>query len=117
MSLHGSHSLLLVTVFGRRKWNLTQVRWFSALTIEKVWLPQKMHMPKGFWNAAIGHHDRDLMDRLGKESPEVPVILGAPQAGAGVALNGVVEVGEAQRIRKKKTGVLFPTMSQLPSSV
>jgi hypothetical protein len=104
MSLHGSHSLLLVTVFGRRKWNLTQVRWFSALTIEKVWLQKRMHMPKGLWNAAIGYHDRDLMERPAKESPEVPVILGAPQAGAGVALNGVVEVGEAQRIVEEENG-------------
>src|SRR6266550_5105844 len=56
---------------------------------------EKMHMPEGLWNAAVGHDDCDLMECLWKKSPEVPVILSAPQPGAGVALDSVVEVGEA----------------------
>src|SRR5258708_23288129 len=61
-----------------------------------------MHMPEGLWNAAVGHDDCDLMECLWKKSPEVPVILSAPQTGAGVALDSVVEVREAERIAEEK---------------
>jgi hypothetical protein len=59
-------------------------------------------MPEGLWNSAVGHDDCDLMECLRKKSPEVPVILSAPQTGAGVALDRVVQVGEAQRIAKEE---------------
>jgi hypothetical protein len=42
------------------------------------------------------------MKRLGKKSPEVPIVLSAPKTGAGVALNSVVEIREAQRIAEEK---------------
>src|ERR1700726_3478974 len=61
-----------------------------------------MHMPEGLWNPAFGHDDGDLMECLWKKSPEVPVILSAPKTGARVALDGVVEVGEAERIPEEK---------------
>jgi hypothetical protein len=51
-------------------------------------------MPKGLRYSAVGHDDRDLMECLWKKGPEVPVILSAPKAGAGVAFDGVVEVRE-----------------------
>src|ERR1700758_2066653 len=63
---------------------------------------EAMHMPEGLWNSAVGHDDGDLMERLGKKTPEIPVILSAPQTGAGVALDRVVEVREAQRIAEEK---------------
>src|ERR1700692_2135519 len=63
-----------------------------------------MHMPEGPRNSAVGHDDGDLMQRLRKKSPEVPVVLSAAQTGAGVALDGVVEVREAQRIAEEKDG-------------
>src|ERR1700739_919601 len=56
---------------------------------------EAMHIPEGLWNSAVGHYDCDRMDGLWKKSPEVPVILSAPQTGAGVALDSVVEVREA----------------------
>src|SRR5579862_1342118 len=56
---------------------------------------EAMHIPEGLWNAALGHDDCDLMERLWKKSPEVPVILSAAETGAGVALDRVVEVREA----------------------
>jgi hypothetical protein len=56
---------------------------------------EEMHMPEGLGNAALRHDDGDLMERLRKKTPEVPVILRAPQAGAGVALDSVIEVREA----------------------
>src|SRR6266550_7997451 len=63
---------------------------------------EKMHMLEGLWNAAVGHDDCDLMECLWKKSPEVPVILSAPKTGAGVALDRVVEVREAERIAEEK---------------
>src|ERR1700693_5110963 len=63
---------------------------------------EAMHMPEGLRNSAVGHDDGDLMECLWKKSPEVPVILSAAKTGAGVALNSVVEVREAQRIPKEK---------------
>src|ERR1700693_1830332 len=63
---------------------------------------EAMHMPERLWNSAVGHDDGDLMECLWKKSPEVPVILSAAKTGAGVALNSVVEVREAQRIAEEK---------------
>src|ERR1700674_5827409 len=63
---------------------------------------EAMHVPEGLWNSAVGHDDCDLMERLWKESPEVPVILSAPKTGAGVALDRVVRVRAASRIAKEK---------------
>src|SRR6266481_2898563 len=63
---------------------------------------EAMHMPEGLWNSAVGHDNGDLVECLWKKSPEVPVILSAPQTGAGVALDRVVEVSEAERIAEEK---------------
>ena len=56
---------------------------------------EEMHMPEGLWDSSVGHDDCDLMECLWKKSPEIPIILSTPQTGAGVALDSVVEVGEA----------------------
>src|SRR5712664_2822109 len=61
-----------------------------------------MHMSEGLWNSAVGHDDCDLMECLWKKSPEVPVVLSAAKTGAGIALDGVIEVRETQRIAKEK---------------
>src|ERR1700694_2202755 len=61
-----------------------------------------MHVPEGPRNSAVGHDDCDLMQRLWKQSPEVPVVLSAPKTSAGVALDGVVQVREAKRITEEK---------------
>src|SRR5258706_10410299 len=42
------------------------------------------------------------MERLWQKRPEVPVIVRAAKTGAGVALDGVIEVREAQRIAEEK---------------
>src|ERR1700681_2640497 len=63
---------------------------------------EQMHMPEGPRNSAVGHDPRDLMQRLWKKSPEVPVVLSAPKTGARVALDGVVQVREAKRIAEEK---------------
>src|ERR1700722_202235 len=63
---------------------------------------KEMHVTKGLWNSTVGHNDGDLMKRLRKERPEVPVILRAAETGAGIALDGMVEIREAQRIAEEK---------------
>src|SRR5690606_23749548 len=63
---------------------------------------EAMHMTHRARNAALAHDDGDLVQCLRKGSPEVPVVLGTSQIGAGVAFNGVVQVGEAQGIFKKE---------------
>src|ERR1700739_601031 len=65
---------------------------------------EAMHMPEGLRNSALGHDDGDMMERFGKKSPEVPVILSAAKTGAGIALDRVIEIREAQRIAKEKDG-------------
>src|SRR4051812_19644434 len=56
---------------------------------------EETHMPEGLWNSAIRHDDRDLMECLWKKTPELPVVLDASKPRAWVALDRLVEVGEA----------------------
>ena len=44
------------------------------------------------------------MQRLGQRGPEVPVVEGAAQIGAGVPLHGMVQVGELQGIAQEEYG-------------
>src|ERR1700690_2440696 len=62
---------------------------------------EEMHMPEGLRYSAVGHDDRDLMECLRKKGPEVPVILSAPKASAGVTLDSVVKVRKPQRIAEE----------------
>ena len=63
---------------------------------------EQVHVAEAFRDAAVGHHDGHLVQRLGQQGPEVPVVVGAAQAGARVALDRVIEVGEAQRIAEEE---------------
>ena len=63
---------------------------------------EALRMPGGLWNAAVGSDNCDLMECFGKKRPEVPVILSAPKTAARVALDGMVQVREAQRIAEEK---------------
>jgi len=42
------------------------------------------------------------VERLRQQRPEVPVVVGAAQVGARVALDGVVEVGELERVAEEE---------------
>src|SRR5690606_36722383 len=44
----------------------------------------------------------DLMQCLGQNGPEVPVIVGAAHDGARDAFDGVVEVGKLQRVAEEE---------------
>ena len=53
----------------------------------------------------------------GESDQKSHIAVGERRLVFGCALLGVDEVGELSASRTKKTGVLLPTMSQLPSSV
>ena len=63
---------------------------------------EAVHVAVGWRDAAVAHDDGDLVQRLGQRGPEVPVVLGAAHVGARVALDGVVEVGELERIAQEE---------------
>src|SRR3990172_6770723 len=69
---------------------------------------ESVHVTVGSWYAAVAHDNGDLVQCLGKGSPEVPVVAGAAQVRAGIALHGVVEVGELQGIAQEKYGRVVP---------
>ena len=67
----------------------------------KVWLRSRdVAVARG--NAAIAHHDGHLVQRLGQRGPEVPVIARAAQVRARIALHGVVQVRELERIAQEE---------------
>jgi hypothetical protein len=63
---------------------------------------EQVHMAEAFRDAAIGHDDSHLVQGLGQQCPEVPVIIRTAQPGARITLDRVVEVGEAQRVAEEK---------------
>ena len=44
------------------------------------------------------------MQRFGQQGPEIPVVVGRTQVGARVALHGMVQVGEFQRVAQEEHG-------------
>ena len=63
---------------------------------------EAVHMPVGGRDAPVAHHDRDLVQCLRQRRPEVPVVESAPEIGARVALDRVVEVGELEGIAQEE---------------
>src|SRR5580698_10055433 len=61
-------------------------------------------MAEGARDSTIAHDNGDLVQRLGKIRPEVPVAICTAHAGSRIALDGVVEVGELERITNEKDG-------------
>src|SRR5882762_1672016 len=67
---------------------------------------EQVHVAEALRNAAIGHDDRDLVQRLRQQRPEIPVIIRAAQPGARVALGRMVEVRETRRLKRDpRTGL------------
>ena len=63
---------------------------------------EAVHVAVGRRDAPVAHDDGDLVQRFGQRGPEVPVVLGAAQVGARIALDRVVEVGELERIAQEE---------------
>jgi hypothetical protein len=64
--------------------------------------PVAVHVTVASRQSAIAKQNRNLVQRLRIERPEIPLHIGIPQVSLGVTLLGVDEVGELVRIANKK---------------
>ena len=76
-----------------------------------------VHVPPGARDAPVAHQPSDLVRRLRGQRPEVPLHVVVAQAVVGAALLRRMKCWNFSGSRMKNTGVLFPTMSRLPSEV
>src|SRR4029077_3942421 len=100
-----------------RKWNLTQTRSLAALIIEKVWLPKRC-----MWRKLFGMPRSDMTivtwcNASGSRVQKSQLLSALRSPVRGSRLIAWLRSGKRSGSRKKNTGVLLPTMSQLPSSV
>jgi len=65
-------------------------------------LAEHVHVAEAVGDAAVGHDDRALVERLGQQRPEVPGVLRGAHAGVGVALDGAVEVREVVHVAEEE---------------
>jgi len=63
---------------------------------------EAVHMTIRRRDAPVAHDHGDLVQSLGQGGPEVPVVLGAAQIGARVALDRVVQVRELERVAQEE---------------
>jgi hypothetical protein len=63
---------------------------------------EAVHVAKAARDTALAHHDGDLMQGLRQQGPEVPIVIRAAHARTRIALDGVIEVGETQRVAEKE---------------
>ena len=65
---------------------------------------ETVHVAERVGDAARRHGDGHLVQCLGQQRPEIPVVVRAAHARAGIALDGVVQVGEFQRVAQEEDG-------------
>ena len=65
---------------------------------------EAVHVAEAARQAPVAHYHRHLVQRFRQRGPEVPVAVGAAQARARVALDGVVQIGEFQRVAHEEHG-------------
>ncbi|MPN01697.1 hypothetical protein SDC9_148908 [bioreactor metagenome] len=63
---------------------------------------EAVHVAVSGRDAAVGHDDGHLVQGFRQRGPEIPVVAGRAHVGARVALDGVVEVRELERIAQEK---------------
>ena len=78
---------------------------------------EAVHMAERGRNAARTHRDRHLVERFREERPKIPVVVGTSHAGARIAFDGVVQVGEFQRVAEEEDWRVVAHEIQLPSGV
>jgi hypothetical protein len=103
----------------RAEMNLTQTRYSLAALInhrESV-AALAVHVTEALRDAAVGHGDGDLVERIGQQRPEIQLLSALRSPVRGSRLIAWLRSGNRSGSRKKNTGVLLPTISQLPSSV
>jgi hypothetical protein len=93
------------------KWYFTQNRSPPGVDPHVGVAAVAVHVPPGLRDAAVAHQPGDLVRRLRRQRPEVPLHVVVAQVVVLHALLGADEVLELHRVRMKKTGVLLPTMS------
>jgi len=74
---------------------------------------EAVHTTEGARDSTIAHDHSDLVQGLGDVSPEVPVAICAAHAGLRIALDGVVEIGELERITKEEDGCVVSNKGRL----
>ena len=67
--------------------------------------------------APVAEEDHHLVQALRVKAQEIPHHCRALEIGLRITFLGMNEVGKFLRILDEEDGVLFPTRSQLPSSV
>ncbi len=77
--------------------------------------PEAVHVAVGSGDAPVAHDDGDLVERLRQGAPEIPVVEGAAQVCARVALDRVVEVREFKRVAEEEHRRVVP--NEVPVSL
>ena len=63
---------------------------------------EAVHVPIGAGYPPVAHRDGNLMQCLGKATPEVPVVVGAAQVGVRITFYRVVQIREFQGVAEKE---------------
>src|SRR3982074_3382255 len=61
-----------------------------------------MHVAVRLGNATVGHDNGDLVQRLRKVRPEIPVAVRAPHASPRITFDRMVQIRKLQRIAKEE---------------
>ena len=80
------------------KWYLTQHLFPFSVDPHKGVAAIAVHIAPGAGRPAIGHQERHLVHRLGRQRPVIPLHVVAAQTGVGQTLLGVNEVLELLRV-------------------
>src|SRR5208283_374614 len=63
---------------------------------------EQVHVAERFWNAAVGHDNGHLMQRLRQEAPKIPIVVRASESSPRVALDGMVQIRKSQGIAEEE---------------
>lgn len=69
---------------------------------------ESVHVAITCGNAAVRHHDCNLMKRFGKHCPKIPVVLRRAEVGFRVAFDGVIQVRKLERVANEKHRSVVP---------
>src|SRR5690606_22185361 len=64
--------------------------------------PKPVHMAIAARNSPVAHHNGNLMQRFGKQGPEIPVVIGTSEVRFRVAFYGVIQIWELHGVPEKE---------------
>ena len=76
--------------------------------------PETVHMAVRVRNTSRAHGNCNLMQRLGQECPEIPVVVCAAHICTRIPLYGVVQVREFERVAEEKNRSIVPHKVPVP---